>query len=161
MRRRCATDPIRRRAYRGRTDSGRTDRGSALLLYPAGVVVLLCLAAIAVDLTFVRTARRELTSVLQAAADDAAGAADPAQLHLGERLTIDLERARRIVAADLHEVDLPGALVGPVDVRLGTDSAHVVVSARMEVPAVFLGALPGVADTTVVEASATGRRLQL
>ncbi len=149
---RCATDRAGRR---------RDDRGTALLLYPAAVVVLLCLAAIAVDLTLVRTARRELTSVLQAAADDAAGAADPAQLHRGERLTIDLDRARRIVAADLEAVDLPGHLVGTVDVRLGSDASHVVVSARMEVPAVFLGALPGVADTTVVEASASGRRLQL
>jgi hypothetical protein len=138
-----------------------TDRGSALLLYPAGVVVLLCLAAITVDLTLVRTARRELSSVLQAAADDAAGAADPARLHVGDRLTVDLDRARRIVAADLERVDLPGRLVGGVDVRIGAQPSEVVVQARMEVPAVFLGALPGVPETTTIEVTATGRRLQL
>jgi len=138
-----------------------TDRGTALLLYPAGVVVLICLAAITVDLTLVRTARRELVSVVQAAADDAAGAADPARLHAGDRLTVDLDRARRIVEADLEEVDLPGRLVSPVDVRLGDDPAEVVVLARMEVPSVFLGALPGVSETTTVEVAATGRRLEL
>jgi hypothetical protein len=125
------------------------------------VAVLLCLAAVTVDLTLVRTARRELSTVLQAAADDAAAALDPARVRTGDRLTIDLERARRIVAADLAEVDLPGRLVGAPVIRPGLGPGEVQISARIEVPAVFVGALPGVSERTVVHVTATGRRVQL
>ncbi len=152
--RRSATEHLRRTERSG-------DRGTAMLLYPAGVMVLLVLAAITVDLTLVRSARQELHSVLQVAADDAAGAADPDRLRAGDHLTVDLARARRIVAADLERTDLPGDLTGPVQVTAGDDLGEVRVEASMEVPSVFIGALPGVADRTVVTATATGRRIPL
>ena len=150
MNRRSATERLRH-----------TDRGTAMLLYPAGVMVLLVLAAITVDLTLVRSARQELRTVLQVAADDAAGAADPDLLRAGERVTIDLDRARRIVAAGLDRTDLPGDLVGPVTVIAGDEPDEVRVQASMEVPSIFIGALPGAADRTVVVATATGRRIPL
>ena len=150
MSRRSATEPRRP-----------NDRGTAMLLYPAGVMVLLVLAAITVDLTLVRSARQELRAVLQVAADDAAGAADPDLLRAGDHLTIDLDRARRIVTAGLDRTDLPGDLVGHVTVTAGDAPGEVQVQASMEVPSVFIGALPGVADRTVVAATATGRRIPL
>ena len=77
-----------------------TDRGTALLLYPVGVLVLMVLAAIAVDFSVIRLARQELLSTVQAAADDSVGMVDEESLRAGDRLVIDFDRATRLVGEE-------------------------------------------------------------
>ena len=52
----------------------RSDEGSALMLVPAGVLVLLVLGAIAIDSAVVALAQRELSDRTAAVANDVAGA---------------------------------------------------------------------------------------
>lgn len=121
----------------------RRDRGTTLLLFPAAVLVLMVLAAIAVDLSLVHVARRELVRVCSHAADDAASVIDQDALRRGEPLTVDLEAARRVVRAELAAADLPGRLVGPVRVERGPAPTSVVVEATLEVDRIFA---PGFGD---------------
>ncbi len=150
MRRRCATDQ--------RSES---ERGTALLLYPAGVMVLMILASIAVDLSALRLARQELEDTTQIAADDAAGMVDPTSIRLGARLVIDLERARQLVGDEMEVADTSCTRAPTVSVELGTRPGTVVIIARCEVAHIFGGALPGVPSTESVIASAVGERVQL
>ncbi len=148
--RRCATDP-----------ANRSDRGTALLLYPTCVLVLLILAGIAVDLSLVREAKQELTSLARSAADDAAAALDPLAVRDGRRLEIDPVRAEAIVAATLDDADLPGSAEISWTVSLGDEPGTVIVDASAVIDLVFTPNFPGLPADQTVRARAGGRRLQI
>jgi len=150
MRPQCVTDQHRR-----------SEQGTALLLYPAGVMVLMVLASIAVDLSAIRLARQELESTTQIAADDAAGMGDPTGIRLGSRLVIDLDRARRVVVDEMSIADTSCTRTPTVSVELGVRPGTVIVTARCEVDHIFGSALPGVPSAESVIASAVGERVQL
>ena len=84
----------------------RPDRGSVLLLFPAGVLVVLLLGAIAVDASIAFLGQREIANAVAAAANDAATASlsDAAFYGSGD---IALDEAR---ATDLAEARVRGAL---------------------------------------------------
>ena len=84
----------------------RRDRGSVLLLFPAGVLVVLLLGAIAVDASIAFLGQREIANAVAAAANDAATASlsDAAFYGSGD---IALDQAR---ATDLAEARVRGAL---------------------------------------------------
>ena len=143
------------------TDRRVTERGTALLLYPAGVMVLMVLASISVDLSAIRLARQELDSTVQVAADDAAGMVDESSLRSGDRLVIDLDRARRLVEGEMALADTACVSIPTVTVDLGPRPGTVTVTARCEVAHIFGRALPGVPRTEPIVASAVGERVQL
>jgi Flp pilus assembly protein TadG len=75
------------------------DDGASLVLAPVGVLVVVILAAIAFDLSWVQQAQRELTEVAASAANDAVTyGLDPASLRAGASGRLDPERARRSVS---------------------------------------------------------------
>lgn len=99
------------------------ERGSVLALVPAGFLVLLILAAIAVDSGVAFLGQRQLGDTLAAAANDAAGAAlSPASFYRTGALVIDPVKAEQVVCqtvgaqrhGDLHAVSLQLAVAGPV-----------------------------------------------
>ena len=132
------------------------ERGSALMLMPAAVLVFVVLGAIAVDFAVAFLGEREVSNAAAAAANDAAGAAlDRDRFYADGAVRLDPRAADRVgraaVAAagleDLREVDVR------VEVAADAPVVTVIVSARVRY--VFAKALPGGPDGVRVEASAT------
>ena len=134
----------------------RHERGSTLLLFPAAVLVLMVLGAIAVDLGSVYAAGRTLVREVGGGADDAAARLDIAHLRATGDAVIDLDAARRSVLADLALDPLPGRPAGPVVVALGAPPDTIVVEAARDIPHVFGRAVPGVPDTERITVRLTG-----
>jgi len=134
---------------------GDDERGSTLLLFPAGVLVLLVLAAIAVDLSALHLARRELHRAASVAADDAASMIDRDATHRTGHTVLDPEAAERVVRFELGTTRLPGRLVGRPDVRVDVAAATVEVTVSMELDPTF-GRVVG-RGPAVVTVHATGR----
>ena len=132
-------------------DQRRSDRGSATMLVPVGVLILMFLAAIAVDLSAVHMAQRNLQDVLSSAADDAASSLDRDQIRLGEQVVIEQADAARIATAEVMSANLPGDLVGPIDVVVVSGGTAIEVRARLRVPHIF-SILPRADRTTDVAA---------
>lgn len=129
------------------------ERGSVLMLVPAAVAVLFALAAVAVDLSMVFLAERELAEAALAAANDAAAVVDEHRFRTSGEVGVDCSAAAA-VAADSFAVRRPAWLT---DARLEVVSCRperVVVAATGRVPHVFGRALPGVPDAAPVDAEA-------
>jgi Flp pilus assembly protein TadG len=115
----------------------RSDRGTTLLLFPSAVLVLLLLAAIAVDLSQVHMARRELARAADQAADDAAAMIDHAEAHRTGRTRIDHAAADGVVRFELAVAHLHGRLVGTPQVTFDDPTGTVIVTASVDVEPVF------------------------
>ena len=135
--------------------STRTERGSVLLLVPAGVLVLIVLGAIAVDSAVVFLGQRELGNAVAAAANDAAAAAfADAPFYEGGRVEIDLVRAREIAAASLaarkpREI----VLTGPPEITVV--GRQLCVTAEAQVKHIFARSIPGASRVSVIRAKST------
>lgn len=114
------------------------DRGTALLLVPAGFVVLLVLAAITFDFAHLYLAKRELTAVAEAAANDAVTVGvDPAQLRAGggvhldpARVALAVEEALAAHGRDLTILDVRSEIVGDTRVEVAVTASISYVFAR-------------------------------
>jgi hypothetical protein len=130
----------------------RGERGSTLALVPAGFLVLIMLAAIAVDSAVAFLGQRQLGDALAAAANDAAAAAVSNSTFYGSgRIAIDPNTAAAVVCQsieaqhpNLSDIRLSVALAGPAIAVRGT----------AQVEEVFGRALPGL-HTRQVSASAS------
>lgn len=97
------------------------ERGSALMLVPAGFLVLMLLGGMAVDSGAAYLGQRQLADVLAGAANDAAGAAIADQSFYDQgRIAVDPTAAAGVVCrsvaaaddADLHQLHLQLAVAG-------------------------------------------------
>ncbi len=132
-------------AASARGDHAGHERGSALLLMPAGVLILLVLAAIAFDLAVGFQAKRALLELADAAANDAVGhGLDEARLRADGSSCLDAARVRRSVAATLAASDVHAELV---ELRLSSARTGcpdgVVITLRGTRVAPFIAAVPG------------------
>ncbi len=98
-------------------ERGGGEHGSALLLFPAAVLILFLLGAIAVDAAVARLRQRELATTAQAAAQDAAAyAIDPNALRRGEwRLDPGRAAAAAVAAVAAAGTPVEGAPTVSVD----------------------------------------------
>ena len=115
-----------------------------LALVPAGVLVLLILAAICVDFSTAELARQQLRDAASGAANDAAGAAlDQARLRTGDgRIAVDPDLARAVAARSLAAtVHAPVRLTGEPEVEVVGD--RVVVTLDGDAPYLFAPAIGG------------------
>ena len=124
---------------RRRTSS---NRGSVLALVPAGFLVLVALAALAVDSAVTYLGQQELHDTLVAAANDAASSAiDHSAFYGSGSVVISLPVAQQVVcesvvqqrASQLHQMKL----------WLGVSGAKLTVMGEAKVDAVFGRAIPG------------------
>lgn len=130
------------------------DRGSVLMLVPAGVLVVLVLAALTVDLSLVHLARREVVAGAEAAANDAVTAGlDEAAFRAGRGYRLDHTRVGAVVQAALAGRGLLDRLERPP--RIEISGTTVSVSVTLRVDYVFARALPGATNSTVVSATGT------
>lgn len=121
------------------------DRASALLLFPAGFLVMIVLAAIAFDLSIVWLRQQQARSVASGVANDAVTAAlDHAAWRATGDYVLDPDRARSLAIEAIDASDI-AAYVVDVDVR--TQGATIRIGIALEVPYVFGGAIPGSPDS--------------
>lgn len=135
----------------------KTESGSTLLLFPAAVLVLFVLAAIAVDLSMVHLARRELMRSAAQAAEDAASLLDSDAVHRGNFTTVDTERAQDLVRYELSLATLPGAIVGEPRVTTNDSTGEVSVTVSMDVEHVYSNIVPGSRTLERVTVRTVGR----
>lgn len=133
---------------------GGRDRGSVLMLMPAGVLVVLLLGAISFDLSLVFLRQRQASSVGVDVANDLASTAFDQQVFRSSgAFVLDEARAGDLARDYLAASDLAAEVVG-YDVRvLGGDRVEVRLTVRVDY--VFAKAIPGAADGTTVTARAT------
>ena len=136
------------------------ERGSVLLLMPAAALIVIVLAAIAVDLSLVRIRHEQLENVAAAAANDAANQLDQSALRAGgdpstPTVVLDPERVATVVAETVEAQGLGGVSI----VRADVDGREVVVTLSIEVEHLFGRALPGTPDHRRVTASGSATLL--
>lgn len=132
---------------------GRLDRGSALMLVPAGVLVLLLLAAIAVDSAAAYLGQRQLADELTAAVNDAATAGVSDHRFYGQgAVSLDPAATVAAVCRSLAAQGQPG--LHEVRVAVAVAGAEVTARANAQVHAVFGRLVPGF-GTRPVAAEAT------
>jgi uncharacterized membrane protein len=137
------------------TGWGADQRGSTLMLMPAGLLVVLILASIAVDMAIVQLRQRQAHDLASAAANDAAtAAADQVGLRRGTYV-VDGDAADEVVAGIVGASELAPLVVGTPDVTVTGDGVRVVIELRADY--IFAGVMPGAPDGTTVRATATGR----
>ena len=133
--------------------SGARDTGSVLLLMPAAVLIVLVLAAIAVDTAIVHLARRELVAGADSAANDAVTyGLDERRFRAGEGYRLDPDRVEQAVLDTLEADGLLDRLSAPPQVTVTGQSA-ITVELTMQVEYVFAKALPGDTSTPVTARS--------
>lgn len=133
----------------------RGEAGSVLALIPAGFLVLVVLAALAVDSAVAYLGQRQLHDALAAAANDAVTAGlDNASFYRRGALTLDPAVVADTVCTDVaaqHDSGLHG-----VTLRMSLSGDAVRLSGRASVDAVFGRELPGLGTRSVsAAASAT------
>lgn len=146
----------RDRATRRRS-IGRGDRGSALMLVPAGVLIVVLLGAVAVDLSAAHLAQRRLVQVTERAADDAAGMLDRDALRSGGPVRTNPAEATELARMHLASLEVPGLQHSSVEVVVSPGGTEVSVRAGATVRRLFGRGLPGVAPTYRITARATAR----
>jgi hypothetical protein len=130
------------------------DRGSALMLMPAGLLIVLVLASIAVDMSLVHLRKRQAFELAAAAANDAATAGvDQGRLRTAHDYVLDPERTRAVVEDVVAASELAPRLAGPPVVSV--TAAGVRVELVLEADYIFADVVPGAPDGTEVTASAT------
>ena len=128
----------------------RSDRGSVIMLFPAGFLVMIVLGAIVIDVSLSQVAR-ELEAVASSAANDALGALDLTALRSGGELRFDLSRAQLIVAESIASGPLPDAkIIDVVVVGNGDSIPQLHVTLRLGVDFIMASALPGDLDFTTI-----------
>jgi hypothetical protein len=132
---------------------GADERGSVLMLVPAGVLVVFVLASIAVDMSLVHLRKRQAFDLASSAANDAATAgADQAALRSGSYV-IEPGSARAVVDDVVGASELAPHLAAPPSVTVTAEGVSVEIT--LEADYIFAGVVPGAPDGTVVAASAT------
>jgi len=107
------------------------------MLMPAGVLIVLLLGAIAVDLSVVRMAQRDLFNVASSAANDAAAAGlDKAEYRRSGDYVIDLDRATAAVDRALGN-RMMAARITRRSVTLGPGPDEITVELEMPVSYLF------------------------
>jgi hypothetical protein len=124
------------------------------MLMPAAVLIVIVLGAIAVDLSVVQLADRELTAAAAGAANDAVTyGLDEELLRRDGIYRLDPARVDEAVRRSLLAGDV-GDEVTTLDITQ-PDAESVTVTVSMPVDRVFAKGIPGAAPSTTVTARAT------
>jgi hypothetical protein len=129
---------------------GKGDReaGSALMLVPAGFLVLMLLAALTVDSAAAYLGQRQLSDAIAAAANDAATAGlDNSAFYQHGAVTLD--PATTVVAVCQSMAAQGDSGLHDVRLAVGVSGAEVEITATANVRAVFGAFVPGFASRPV------------
>ena len=134
------------------------ERGSVLLLFPAALLVVLVLGAVAVDTSLVFLGQRQLANATAAAANDAAGAAlaDTSFYRRGA-VSLDPLAARELATRQVQTAVANQRRLHDVTVEVDATGDRVRVHAEASVDHLFSAMVPGAARRTNVSATTTAR----
>ncbi len=131
-----------------------------LLLFPAAVLIVIALAAIAVDSSIAFLGERELANATAAAANDAAAqAVSNRAFYEGDRIELDPALVERVAVARArgaldagrhHDLQVEARAVPPPAAGCAWT---VRVTARARVSYIFSAAVPGGPDSVAVDAT--------
>jgi len=131
----------------------RRDRGSVLMLVPAGLLIVLIMASIAVDMSLVQLRQRQAHDLAAGAANDAAtAAADRGRLRSGG-YEVDADSATAVVERIVASSERAPDVVGSPIVRVTEDGVEVEISLYAEY--IFAGVVPGSPDGLTVTGTAS------
>ena len=131
-------------------------RGSALLLVPAGFLALLVLAALAVDQARILGVRRELLDLSASIAADAVAASlDPDAYHQGGELVAAEARGRELLDEQLAARGLTTRVSGTITVRDGAGGPSISVALTTSTTSMFARLAPGGWGRTEVRAASS------
>lgn len=137
--------------------NGQACSGSALLLMPAAVLIVVILGSLAVDSAIVFAAQRQLADAASSAANDAvtAGLAD-APFYACGQLDLDPQRVRSVVVESLaaRSADIVEAVETVTVGRGPNGEPTVAVAVRGSVTPLLAPALPGTERSRTVQAHA-------
>lgn len=110
----------------------RSERGSAMLLIPAAVLIVALFAAVTLDAAEAFLVQRELAAAADAMANDVVAAINPDQVFSGEGAQLDEARLVRLVAESLdgRAADIAEPEV-PVIRRLAGDGVQIELAATV------------------------------
>lgn len=129
------------------------DDGSALMLVPAGVLVLITLGAVAIDSAVIMFAQRDLQNRTAAVVNDAATLALVEDaFYAGGEVRLSPEAASTYTATAFSTANMPAGYEA-WGAAARASGRTVEVRAWADVPTIFLRALPGLPDTSRVEAT--------
>jgi hypothetical protein len=124
------------------------------MLMPAGLLIVLVLASIAVDMSLVHLRKRQAFELAAAAANDAAtGGLDQGRLRTTHDYVLDPERTRAVVEDVVAASELAPQMARPPVVTV--TAVGVRVELVLEADYIFADVVPGAPDGTEVTASAT------
>jgi uncharacterized protein YunC (DUF1805 family) len=133
------------------------ERGSVLVLMPAAVLILLVLAAIAVDFAVIFLGEQEAADAAAAAANDAVVAAIGEQrFYTCGQLALDLATAEKVAAQAIEARTADSVATAKVRVDIGSTAAGVpeaTVTVTGTVNLIFASAIPGASRTAEVSAT--------
>jgi Flp pilus assembly protein TadG len=140
----------------------RPERGSALLLFPAAILIMMALAAMAVDSSIAFLAQRELANAAAAAANDAASrAVSDASFYQQDRIELSAATVEQVAVDRVfslvdtsrhHNLSVDAEALGPT----APGCAWTVrVTATSRVDGLFGRAMPGRSAGTDVRARAS------
>lgn len=130
------------------------ERGSVLMLMPAGVLIVLLLGAISFDLSLVFLRQRQASGVAVDLANDLASAAlDETAFRASGLFELDPERAEDLAASLIENTDVAADITALEVEVIGADRVRVTIT--LWVDYVFAKAIPGADDGTTVTARAT------
>jgi hypothetical protein len=128
--------------------TGGRDHGSVLALVPAGFLVLILLAALAVDSAVTYLGQEQLHDALSAAANDAVTAAlDDMSFYRSGVITIDPTAAGQAVCASVAAQNTP-SLHG-LQLWMAVEGDQLQLKGEAQVDSVFGRVIPGLAHRTV------------
>ena len=145
----------------------RGERGSALLLFPAALLIMVALAAMTVDSSVAFLAQRELANATAAAANDAATeAVSDRSFYQGDVIVLSqaavedvaVARVRQLVDPNRHHNLVVQANALAPDAPGCAWTVQVIASSRVD--EVFAKALPGASGSVAVRAQSTARPQQ-
>jgi len=124
------------------------------MLMPAGLLIVLVLASIAVDMSLVHLRKRQAFELAAGAANDAAtGGVDQGRLRTTHEYVLDPERTRAVVEDVVAASELAPQLARPPVVTVTATGVRVELA--LEADYIFADVVPGAPDGTEVTASAT------
>ena len=144
------------RAVRERTGTD-AEQGSALLLFPAGVLILLVLAALSFDLSLAFQRKRELVELADSAANDAVTfGLDEARLRADGAYCLHADRVARSIAATLSvsELDVTVLQTRLITAVGASCPTGVALSLATKSPYAFGQAVPGMPEGVQLVANA-------
>ena len=136
----------------------RGDEGTALMLMPAGVLIVLILGALAVDSAILFLGERELADLTAAAANDAATAAlDPEAFYRCGRLRLDEGQATSVALAVTAARTSDAVTLTDLSAHVdnGATPPEITVTATGTVRLIFTPAVPGSSRNRTVSARST------